>query len=260
MNPQSGSSLPEDEAHMTPKRLPLLVRVNLLIVGRVGLAAGLVLFLAIMPSYVRLMFWYGLAAHGALASMLLVFSLLTISLVWSAGQRLDAWAFLFFNLRGPRPLWLDRVMLGFTQIGNGITGLVMALVLFGAGERLLAYEIVLGILTLWLVVELTKALLHRRRPFIRLAQARVVGHRVRGRSFPSGHTSQGFFMATLLAQHFHAPAWAALLLYGIALLLGITRMYVGAHYPRDVLAGAILGSAWGLLGAIVDPYVLIRLG
>ena len=37
-------------------------------------------------------------------------------------------------------------------------------------------------------------------------------------------------------------------------------MYVGAHYPRDVLAGAILGSAWGLLGGIVYGYVLIRIG
>jgi membrane-associated phospholipid phosphatase len=259
VNPQRGSSL-QDEALMTHKRLPLRGRVSRPIAWRVGLAAGLLLFLALMPSTVRVMFLHGLEAHKVLASMLVVFSLLALSLLWSAGQRLDAWAFLFFNLRGPRPLWLDRVMLGFTQIGNGIAGLAIALIFFGAGERLLAYEFVLGILTLWLVVELAKALLHRRRPFIRLAQARVVGRRAVGRSFPSGHTSQGFFMATLLVQHFHAPVWAALPLYGIALLLGLTRMYVGAHYPRDVLAGAILGSAWGLLGAIVDPYVLIRLG
>ena len=151
-------------------------------------------------------------------------------------------------------------MLGFTQIGNGMIGLAIALLFFAAGEHLLAYEIALGILTLWLVVEMMKALMYRRRPFIRLTQARIVGRRAGGRSFPSGHTSQAFFMATLLAQHFHASVWAALLLYGIALLVGITRVYVGAHYPRDVLAGAILGSAWGLLGAIVDPYVLIRLG
>jgi membrane-associated phospholipid phosphatase len=236
------------------------VSLNRLNAWRVGLAAGSVLFVMLMPSSVRLMFWYGLAAHGALASMLLVFGLLTISLVWSTGQRLDAWTFLFFNLRGPRPLWLDRAMLGFTQFGNGITGLIIALIFFVAGKRLLGYEIVLGILTLWLVVELTKALSHRRRPSIRLTQARVVGHPAGGRSFPSGHTSQGFFMVTLIAQHFHAPTWAAFLLYSLALLLGITRMYCGAHYPRDVLAGAILGSAWGLLGAIVDPHVLIRLG
>ena len=63
-------------------------------------------------------------------------------------------------------------------------------------------------------------------------------------------------MATLIASHFHASAWVVFLLYAIALLVGITRMYVGAHYPRDVLAGAILGSAWGLLGVLVDGYVL----
>jgi membrane-associated phospholipid phosphatase len=260
VNPQIESSLPEAEAPLTPTRLPRLGRFDRSIAWRVGLVGGLVLFLTLMPSYVRIAFWQGLAAHRVLASMLLIFSVLTISLLWSAGQRFDAWAFLFFNLWGPRAPWLDRVMLGFTQIGNGATGFVIALMFFLAGERLLAYELLLGILTLWLVVEFTKTLLRRGRPFIRLTQTRVVGRRAVGRSFPSGHTSQVFFMATLLVQHFHLGVWAALLLYGIALLVGITRLYVGAHYPRDVLAGAILGSAWGLLGAIVDPYVLIRLG
>ena len=50
------------------------------------------------------------------------------------------------------------------------------------------------------------------------------------------------------------------MLYATALLVGITRMYVGAHYPRDVLAGAILGSAWGLLGVLIDGYVLNGVG
>jgi membrane-associated phospholipid phosphatase len=126
--------------------------------------------------------------------------------------------------------------------------------------HLLAYELVLGTLTLWLVVELIKALAHRRRPFLRLEKSRVVGRRPIGRSFPSGHTSQAFFLATVLAQHFGRGAFALLLLYALALGIGLTRMYVGAHYPRDVLAGAILGTAWGLLGAILDSYVLFRVG
>jgi len=183
-----------------------------------------------------------------------------ISLVWSTSERLDAWVFLSFNVRGARPLWLDRIMLGFSQIGNGLTSLAIAVILFFASERLLAYELILGTLTLWLVVELVKFLIHRPRPFIRLTQARIVGYRPIGRSFPSGHTSEAFFMATLIAPHFHANAWVVFLLYAIALLVGITRLYVGAHYPRDVLAGAILGSAWGLLGVIVDGYWLIRIG
>ncbi len=110
-------------------------------------------------------------------------------------------------------------------------------------ERCKGFELISGTLTLRLAVELVKALVRRGRPFIRLSQARIVGRRAGGRSFPSGHTSQAFFMATLMAGYFHAGGWAVCLLCAIALLVGITRMYVGAHYPRDVLAGAILGSA-----------------
>jgi membrane-associated phospholipid phosphatase len=237
-------------------RLTLWVSLNRPLVWLVGLTAGLVLFLAWLPAYVRMFFWRGLQAQPILASMIFGFSLLALSLLWSAGQRMDTWTFLFFNFRGRHPPWLDRLMWGCTQIGNGLVSAVLALILFLAGHHLLAYGLILGVLTLWLVVELVKALVRRRRPFIRLSQARIVGRRAGGRSFPSGHTSQAFFMATLLAGYFHIGVWAMCLLYAIALLVGITRIYVGAHYPRDVLAGAILGSAWGLLGGIVYGYVL----
>ena len=222
----------------------------------VGLTAGLVLFLAWLPPYVRMFFWHGLQAQAVLASMTVGFSLLVLSLLWSAGQRMDVWTFQLFNLRGRHPPWLDMLMRGFTQIGNGMVGVALAVILFVAGYHLLAYELVLGTLTLWLVVEFVKALVRRRRPFIRLSEARIVGQPAGGRSFPSGHTSQAFFMATLMAAYFDAGVWAVCLLYAIALLVGITRIYVGAHYPRDVLAGAILGSAWGLLGGIVFGYAL----
>jgi membrane-associated phospholipid phosphatase len=233
-----------------------LVKRNLPVTWLAGVTIVLVAFLLFLPPYIRTFFWLRLQSQAILVSMLLVFSLVAISLVWSAGQRLDAWVFLSFNVRGSRPYWLDRIMLGFTQVGNGFTTLAFTVILFLASERLLADELILGTLTLFLVVLLVKAIVHRARPFILLTQARIVGYRARGRSFPSGHTSQSFFVATLMVQHFHASVWVAILLYAIALLVGITRMYVGAHYPRDVLAGAILGSAWGLLGVIVEGYIL----
>jgi membrane-associated phospholipid phosphatase len=246
---------PEGNVHEPWGRLSLWLN-NHQPFARLGiLTTGLVAFFAFLPAYLRMVFWDGLLANKILTGMLLVFSLLSISLIWSAGQKLDTWAFLFFNVWRPRPIWLDRIMSGFTQIGNIITTLIIALVLFLVSQRTLAYELILGTLTLWLVVELVKFFVHRSRPFIRLTQARIVGYRARGRSFPSGHTSQTFFIATLMVQHFHAGVWVALLLYTVALLVGITRMYVGAHYPRDVMAGAILGSAWGLLGVMVDAYV-----
>ena len=220
------------------------------------LIISLVLFLAWMPAQIRIVIWHALAARGMLSGMLLVFSLLAVSLVWSVGQRLDVWAFTFFNLWGRRPVWLDKAMWAFTQIGSGMAALAIGLILFLSGDRLGAYELILGTLTLWIVVELVKALVRRSRPFIRVTEARIVGYRAGGRSFPSGHSSQAFFTATLMASHFQLSAWVVFFLYAIALLVGITRMYVGAHYPRDVLAGAILGSAWGLLGVLVDGYLL----
>jgi membrane-associated phospholipid phosphatase len=254
MQPPDELPLPRDQNPGAWGRLTLWVSLNRPLAWLVALTSGLVLFLAWLPPYVRMFFWHGLQGQPILASMTLGFSLLALSLLWSTGQRMDTWTFLFVNVRGRHPPWLDRLMWGFTQIGNGIVIVALALILFLAGDHLLAYGLSLGALTLWLVVELVKALVHRGRPFIRLTQARIVGRRAGGRSFPSGHTSQAFFMATLAAGYFHAGVWVVCLLYAIALVVGITRMYVGAHYPRDVLAGAILGSAWGLLGGIVYGY------
>jgi len=143
---------------------------------------------------------------------------------------------------------------GITQLGSAVAALVIALILYLVNSHLLAYEMVLGTISLWLVVEVIKFLVQRSRPFIRMVGTRIVGYRASGRSFPSGHTSQIFFLATLMTQHFHPNWWIVLLLYAVASLVGITRMYVGAHYPRDVLAGAILGTAWGLLGVVVNQY------
>jgi len=216
----------------------------------------LVFFLVSVPSNIRSALLRGLREHRYMASMLICFGLLALSLLWTTGQSIDAWVFSYFNLRGKHPLWLDRLMLGFTQLGNGIFALVVALVLFFMNRYRLAYEIILGTLTLWLLVEFFKTMVHRSRPFVKVAEARIVGPFEHRCSFPSGHTSQVFFMATLLFQYFHPQFWVAFILFGLAALVAITRMYVGAHYPRDVLAGFILGSVWSILGVMVDTHFL----
>ena len=130
MQPLDEIPLPAVQHYRAWGRLTLWVSLNRPLAWLVGLTAGLVLFLAWLPSYVRMFFWHGLQAQPVLASMTLGFSLLALSLLWSAGQRVDAWAFLFFNFRGGHPPWLDRLMGGFTQIGNGIFIAVLAVILF----------------------------------------------------------------------------------------------------------------------------------
>jgi membrane-associated phospholipid phosphatase len=64
------------------------------------------------------------------------------------------------------------------------------------------------------------------------------------RSFPSGHTTTSFACATVLA--FLVPR-AAPFAYVLAAAIGYSRLYVGVHWPTDVVAGAALGVATALL-------------
>jgi membrane-associated phospholipid phosphatase len=220
----------------------------------ISLVLGLGLFFVWLPGEARAALFAALGANWALGGMLVLFALIVVSLVWSAGQRLDTWIFLFFNLRGYHPKWLDRVMWLLTQLGNMLTALLLAGLFFALNQRGLAVEVILGTLTLWLLVETIKVLTDRARPFLDLAQTRVIGWQERGRSFPSGHTTQTFFLMTVLSHWFQLGLGATVALYAVAALVGFTRMYVGAHYPRDVIGGAVLGCVWGTLATQVDPY------
>ena len=142
-----------------------------------------------------------------------------------------------------------------TQIGNVGVATLVVVAAYMLGDDRFAIGFTLGSLSLLLVVTILKAFTDRARPFKLLLGTRVVGWRVAGLSFPSGHTAQTFFMMTLATRRFQLPPAVASLLYGIALLVGITRVYLGVHYPRDVIAGAILGLIWGSMGVLLAPYL-----
>jgi len=219
------------------------------------LLTGLILFLYWLPPETRATLWAAFSAQRWLAVLLIAFALMTLSLIWSTWQRVDARFFTFFNTRN-YPKWLDRIMWPATQLGNMLAAFIAALLLFVLGLRHLAILTILGTLTLWLLVESIKMLAERDRPFITLENTRDIGWREKGDSFPSGHTSQMFFLTTLCIQYFQLGAPAAAALYSLAALVGFTRIYVGAHYPRDVFAGMLLGSVWGILAMLIEPFWL----
>lgn len=213
-----------------------------------------------MPPDIGKSFLASLKAQSQVISKVLFICLLSLSIVWAIGRPFDLMFFKLLNKSGNRPIWLDMTMLGVTQLGNFLFALGIFFLLLVSGYRLLAYELLLGVLTLGLVVQFMKVLIRRTRPYDRLKNIRIVGYKDAGHSFPSGHTSQAFFMSSLLLHYYQVTIGIWILLYGVALVVGITRIYVGMHYPRDVMGGAILGTSWGILGVIVNTYVFEYLG
>jgi len=65
-----------------------------------------------------------------------------------------------------------------------------------------------------------------------------------GMSFPSGHATQAFAVASVIASHYDSP-WVRVAAYGLAGLVGWSRMENNAHYASDVLAGALIGTVVG---------------
>ena len=85
---------------------------------------------------------------------------------------------------------------------------------------------------------------HRPRPFVAHPQIHPL-YVVHSSSFPAGHAATAFAGATLLT--YVAPRlWP--LFVGLATAVSFSRVYVGVHYPTDVLAGAAIGVGIGALG------------
>ncbi len=91
----------------------------------------------------------------------------------------------------------------------------------------------------------------RPRPWRRYALPEPLVHAPNDPSFPSGHTTMAFAGATVLT--YFRPRLAPVF-FLLAAAIGFSRVYVGVHYPLDVLGGAALGCLVGLL-----VIVLLRL-
>jgi membrane-associated phospholipid phosphatase len=63
-------------------------------------------------------------------------------------------------------------------------------------------------------------------------------------SLPSGHTSRAFLSATILSKFYSKYM---IVFFVIAATIGFSRVYIGTHYPLDVIVGAITGSLLGIL-------------
>lgn len=157
-------------------------------------------------------------------------------------QALDARLYLHVNGQD-HPTWLDAACNALTIVTTGgwiwILGTAAAKGLGLPGSRSALRAIIPSVLvSTWFAEYPVKAYFRRRRPFIDVVRALVVGKEPGSWSFPSGHTCAAFAAAWTLGRFWPG---ARPLFFGGAAVVGYSRVYVGAHYPGDVLTGAVLG-------------------
>jgi undecaprenyl-diphosphatase len=161
---------------------------------------------------------------------------------------LDANLFLRIN-HLPHTPWLNRFFYFFTFVFTGGAAWFALMGGITVIKRRLGWRIVresaLPLALATLAVEYPiKSYFRRRRPFIDIIQAIVIGKKPGTWSFPSGHSATAFAGAWLFSRYF--PRLAALW-YSIAGLTAFSRIYLGDHYPGDVVSGSLLGTLFAML-------------
>jgi undecaprenyl-diphosphatase len=139
---------------------------------------------------------------------------------------------------------MDRCLIllsRFMHLGEGwaLVAAILLLADFHTAWRAIATALPSLWITMLAVNYPLKSVFRRRRPFLAFVKARVLGPRPLDTSLPSGHTAAAFAGALLFSSY--TPAWSPLY-YLLAVLIGFSRIYLGVHYPSDVVLGALSGT------------------
>lgn len=151
--------------------------------------------------------------------------------------------------------FFNFIMPVISRLGGGELYLALGLLLLFSRKKefkLLGILLIAGLTISYYTVAFLKILVARPRPFIELANVILLGPLEKNYSFPSNHAVTAFMAAILLSNRFKKQA----IFYLLAALMAFSRVYMGVHYPSDVLAGAVIGYLIGWFLVKVDRYLV----
>lgn len=130
---------------------------------------------------------------------------------------------------------------GITMLGEETILILMIAVLYFAYDKRLALRIGYITITSMCVNNTVKNLVKRPRPFASGEVTPARAHTATGYSFPSGHTQTIATWSSAFAMYFK-KAWVSVLAGVGIVAVAFSRLFLGVHYPSDVIVGAVLGA------------------
>ncbi len=147
---------------------------------------------------------------------------------------------------------LNPVMIFVTTLGNtGIIWIILSLILMvNKKTRRLGITCALSLIIMLFINNIfIKNLVARTRPYEVIENLTILVSKPSDFSFPSGHTASSFAFTTVLLKETKSRWKYASL--ALAILIALSRLYVGVHYPTDVLGGLILGIAYAFIAVAI---------
>jgi len=189
-------------------------------------------------------------------------------MIYNQLMEINTEIFYFIN-HGMQNNFFDLLMPTITNIGTDIFLISICIIILlysiitkNISLKYLAITGIIAIIFADIAIGILKVLINEPRPFITLDNIHLLTNETDPYSFPSGHTGNIFALATALGLRWtfnikNKSIKLAWLLIPLAFIIGFSRIYIGVHYPFDVVAGAVIGIISGLIAIkIINNYLL----
>lgn len=148
------------------------------------------------------------------------------------------------------PSLLDYLFISISALGEWKFAGAASFVVF-LKNRSIGKKMLLAFFITLLFIFPLKTLIDEPRPYVAYKEIREIGWHEETSSFPSGHAAFAFSYFVVLSKTFGRRKT----FLTAALLIAFTRLYLGQHYPLDIIAGAVLGLFTGYLTNFIYPKI-----
>jgi undecaprenyl-diphosphatase len=175
---------------------------------------------------------------------------------------------LFLILNSWNLSWLNRPMVFISQEYIWIP--LIALIFFRAFRKMVRRQLIFFTVFLacaLIASDVTSSYIFKN-IFLRLRPCRLdelkplitaFGQKCGGKfGFVSSHAANSFCLAWFCLKSLTSPRWFKIMIISLAVVVSYSRIYLGAHYPGDILGGALVGTIWGLFFAYFFRHIDLR--